>query len=50
MLALNHASRFDLAIDVARKMNQSGLIEKYQKTIDANRAHAHEFGVDLFEL
>ena len=50
MLTLNHASRFDLAIDVARKMNRNDLVEKYQKTIDANRAHAHEFGVDLFEL
>ncbi len=50
MLTLNHASRFDLAIDVARKVNREDLVEKYQKIIDANRAHAHEFGVDLFEL
>lgn len=50
MLTLNHASRFDLAIDVARKMNRNDLVEKYQKTIDENRAHANEFGVDLFEI
>jgi len=50
MLTLNHASRFDLAIDVARKMNRNDLVEKYQKIIDENREHAHEFGVDLFEV
>ena len=50
MLALNHASRFDLAIDVVRKMNREDLVNKYQKTIDENRAHANEFGVDLIEL
>ncbi len=50
MLTLNHASRFDLAIDVARKINRMDLVEKYQKTIDENRDHAREFGVDLFEV
>lgn len=50
MLTLNHASRFDLAIDVARIMNREDLVNKYQKIIDENREHAREFGVDLFEL
>lgn len=50
MLTLNHASRFDLAIDVARKMNRDDLVEKYQKIINENRVHANEFGVDLFEV
>ena len=50
MLTLNQASRFDLAIDVARKMNREDLVNKYQKIIDENRVHAHEFGVDLFEV
>ena len=50
MLTLNHASRFDLAIDVARKINRMDLVEKYQKTINENRDHAREFGVDLFEV
>ena len=50
MLTLNQASRFDLAIDVARKMNREDLVNKYQKIIDENRVHAHEFGVDLIEV
>ncbi len=50
MLTLNHASRFDLATDVARKMNRDDLVEKYQKIINENRVHANEFGVDLFEV
>ena len=50
MLTLNHASRFDLAKDVAEKLKDVELAQKYQKIIDANRANAYEFGVDLFEL
>ena len=50
MLTLNKASRFDLAIDVARKMNREDLVEKYENIISSNREHAHEFGVDLFEV
>lgn len=50
MLTLNHASRFDLAKDVAEKLNDVELSQKYQNIIDANRANAYEFGVDLFEL
>ena len=50
MLTMNHASRFDLAKDVAEKLGNAELAQKYQKTIDANHANALEFGVDLFEV
>ena len=50
MLMLNHSSRFNLAIDVAKKLDRNDLVEKYQKIIDENHAHAREFGVDLFEV
>jgi xylulose-5-phosphate/fructose-6-phosphate phosphoketolase len=50
MLTLNHVSRFDLAIDVAKKLGRHDLVEKYRNIISSNHAHAVEFGVDLFEL
>ena len=50
MLILNHASRFDLAIDVAEKIGRNDLVMKYQKIISENRVYANEFGVDLFEV
>jgi xylulose-5-phosphate/fructose-6-phosphate phosphoketolase len=50
MLTLNHASRYDLALDVARKMNRSDIVKKYEEIISKNREHAREFGVDLFEI
>ena len=50
MLILNHASRFDLAIDVAEKIGRNDLVMKYQKIISENRVYADEFGVDLFEV
>jgi xylulose-5-phosphate/fructose-6-phosphate phosphoketolase len=50
MLTLNHASRFDLVIDVAKKLGRDDLVKKYEETILKNREHAHEFGVDLFEI
>ena len=50
MLTLNHASRFDLAKDVAEKLKNIELAQEYQKIIDANRVHAYESGVDLIEL
>ena len=46
MLTLNHASRLDLAIDVARKCAREDLVEKYQNQITKNRAYAHETGLD----
>ncbi|MBQ3306017.1 hypothetical protein IJH02_01080 [Candidatus Saccharibacteria bacterium] len=50
MLNLNHASRYDLALEVAKMMNRYDLIEKYQSILIANYAHASEFGEDLPEL
>jgi len=49
MLTLNKASRFDLAIDVAKKLGRMDLVEKYEKIISSNRAHAHEFGEDFYD-
>ena len=50
MLTLNHASRFDLAIDVAKKLGREDLVEKYENIISSNHDHAVEFGVDLIEV
>lgn len=47
MLSLNEASRYHLAIDVARLEKQSELIQKYQQVIDKNHDYARENGVDL---
>ena len=46
MLSLNHASRYHLALDVARLEHRSDLIQKYQHAITANRAYAHQHGLD----
>ncbi len=46
MLSLNEASRYHLALDVARLEKQDDLVAKYQKAIDDNRTYAHEHGVD----
>lgn len=50
MLSVNHASRYDIAIDVAKQAKRTDLVEKYQKVLTKNRAYAHEHGVDLPEL
>ena len=46
MLSLNHASRYHLALDVARLEHRSDLIQKYQHAITSNRAYAHQHGLD----
>ena len=46
MLRLNHASRYDLAIEVAKLEQRSDLVEQYQKVIDDNTTYAHEHGID----
>ena len=48
MLRKNAASRFDLAIDVARALHQNELIDKYHGVLNENHAYAVEFGTDLF--
>lgn len=46
MLSLNQASRYHLAIDVAKQLHRYDLTRKYQKIIDDNHEHAKEFGID----
>ena len=46
MLSLNHASRYHLALDVARLEHRQDLIQKYQHAITSNRAYAHQHGID----
>ena len=48
MLTLNHASRFDIAADVAEKFGRFDLKEKYLAEIEKNHQHAVETGLDLF--
>ncbi len=50
MLSVNHASRYHLAIDVAKLEKRDDLVEKYQKIIDDNATYAHEHGVDAVEV
>ncbi len=46
MLSLNEASRYHLAMDVARLEKQDELVEKYQKLIANNRIYAYKHGQD----
>lgn len=50
MLSLNQASRYHLAIDIARLEKRDDLVQKYQKILTQNSAHAREHGVDLPEV
>ena len=50
MLRLSHNSRFDLAIDIANRLNRPDLAEKYQNQLERNRLHAFETGTDLLKL
>lgn len=47
MLRLNHASRYDLAIDIAKREGRDDLVAKYQNIINLNVSHAREYGEDL---
>ncbi|MBR3414592.1 hypothetical protein IKG73_01045 [Candidatus Saccharibacteria bacterium] len=47
MLALNHASRYDLALEVVRDLGREDLIVKYESLIKLNRQHARELGTDI---
>ena len=49
MLALNHASRFDIAADVVKKVGRDDLIEKYQKIIQENHEFALKNGIDKID-
>ncbi len=46
MLSVNHASRYHLALDVAKREKRPDLVEKYQKILESNAKYAHEHGVD----
>lgn len=50
MLSMNKASRYHLAIDVAKELGRDDLVQKYQKIIDDNAKYASEHGVDSPEL
>lgn len=47
MLRLNHASRYDLTIDVATKEGREDLVAKYSSIIQDNARHAREYGEDM---
>lgn len=49
MLRRNAASRYDVAIDVAKLYRRNDLVQKYQKVIDDNHAYAIEHGEDMIE-
>lgn len=50
MLAMNQASRYDIASDVAEIFGRGDLVEKYQKMIRENAEYAKMFGVDKIDL
>lgn len=50
MLTKNHASRYDLCIDVAQQLQRKDLVEKYQKLIVENHHYALQHDVDKIAL
>lgn len=50
MLSVNHASRYHLALDIARAEKRDDLIEKYQKVLASNAKYAREHGIDEVEI
>lgn len=49
MLRRNCASRYDLAIDVAKVCGRVDLIMKYQQILEDNHTHAVQYGEDLIQ-
>ena len=47
MLRRNAASRYDLAIDIARVMRRDDLVSKYEAFLAQNHLHAIKYGIDL---
>ena len=43
------ASRYDLAIDIAKVANRDDLATKYEDILAQNHSHATQFGVDLIK-
>lgn len=50
MLRKNAASRYDLAIDIARVKNRNDLVSKYEAILAQNHYSAINLGVDLIKL
>lgn len=50
MLSMNRASRYHLAIDVAKLEKRDDLVEKYEKVLADNTRYAREYGVDQVEV
>ena len=49
MLRRNAASRYDLAIDVAKVVGRGDLVSKYEAVLEQNHLHAVNFGEDLIK-
>ena len=49
MLRRNAASRYDIAIDVAKLAGDAALISKYQQILDENHTYALDNGVDMLQ-
>ncbi len=49
MLRRNAASRYDLAIDVARVLKRGDLVSKYEAFLAQNHLHAIQYGKDLIQ-
>lgn len=49
MLRRNAASRYDLAIDVAKLLKRDELVTKYVEVLTKNHEHATKFGEDLIK-
>lgn len=49
MLRRNAASRYDLAIDIARVMRNEELVSKYGAFLAQNHLHAIKYGTDIIE-
>ena len=47
MLRKNMASRYDIAIDVARVKKRDDLVKKYEETLNQNHLHALKTSLDL---
>ena len=49
MLRRNHASRYDIAMDVAKVYERDDLVQKYQDILDKNHTYALEHGEDMIQ-
>ena len=49
MLRRNMASRYDIAIDVAKIFSRDDLVSKYQEVLEQNHSYAIQYGEDLIQ-